>query len=1080
MRRLQRALSFSVDFGPAPSSGSARSLGLAGHLDGRAVAASGGLQSHLLHAGDQLPGPGLHGKSRAGAVAEGKGRTAAAAQRRAVDVALLRAGLGSMLPVKGARSAARMTTRAIRAAGATARAAGGGHRARAAGKAMGALGLGLGVPSSSGPSVGLLAPVREVPEHGHGQGAAAGGAGEGEGEGGREKTLEELEVIQHRGDAGGDQSASHGGARAGSRVAVGVKTTSAARTKSRRTGVTEEEEEEAKDDAVTADGVSAAEGKTVSSTSDADVDADEDDDGEEDEDADSAVDTEERFCSKLHALWNSYELPPAALTDLLSALQSHPDMDTDELPATAAQLERRVALRQAQSRPRCAAFGHSLERNGANNFLLYLVRSLMRDGQEFELFSPKEGPMRGDFEAMGVPVHVVDTAAAGYVDGLRDMLRRAKASGRFGCCFANTIMRAEVVAVCKELGLPSAWTIHEAWPRDQIDAYAKKVFLVSNIDSGVIREGFKAAPMIIFPAKVQQALYSGLFNPGCARVVYNGIPMRSIDTFRASQDRDAVRRALGYGREDFLVLHLGTVCKRKAQDVSLRAFHQLVKARKQALEAGADPSGPWAREPKLLLVGARYIRQHEIDFQAELRGYIKEHAADLEGRVTIMDIQKEVLRFYHAADAVLVPSRNEVLPLVICEAMAFQRPVVCSRIDGIPEAVTHDEDGLLVEPDDVRGLSESIVRLFESPALRSRLGQNGRARVLRQFSYSVMSKQYRELVDQVTFETYREQEQEQVAAATMTGLGPLQQQQQQQQRRAIAVVAEEGESKAAEEGRIATATASLAGPDPAAPDSPASTLGKQAPVAGGGRKGCIPKVASGVSVGQVSLGGQAPGGASSGAGSSSILPGGGADKSLVAVRRPAPRAPLPAARQPVVLVDMDSTIVDFDGSFLKRWLPKHPGDEALVRSRRHYELEKNFPVELREEVTKTIAAPGLYIAMKPIEGALDTLQDMLEHGLDVRLVTSPHPSCYAACAAEKFQWVSDHLGDEWCARLVIARDKTHVRGRWLIDDKPKITGSSDPAWEHVIFAQPWNDEVDAEGRSRMRRWSDWRKVLRIK
>ena len=46
-----------------------------------------------------------------------------------------------------------------------------------------------------------------------------------------------------------------------------------------------------------------------------------------------------------------------------------------------------------------------------------------------------------------------------------------------------------------------------------------------------------------------------------------------------------------------------------------------------------------------------------------------------------------------AADVVVVPSLNEVLPLVICEAMAFERPVICSRIDAIPEAVSDNVEG---------------------------------------------------------------------------------------------------------------------------------------------------------------------------------------------------------------------------------------------------------------------------------------------------------------------------------------------------------------------------------------------------
>ena len=47
---------------------------------------------------------------------------------------------------------------------------------------------------------------------------------------------------------------------------------------------------------------------------------------------------------------------------------------------------------------------------------------------------------------------------------------------------------------------------------------------------------------------------------------------------------------------------------------------------------------------------------------------------------SLLHSAKAVLRFYMAADVVLVASLNEVLPLVICESMAFERPVVCSDL----------------------------------------------------------------------------------------------------------------------------------------------------------------------------------------------------------------------------------------------------------------------------------------------------------------------------------------------------------------------------------------------------------------
>jgi hypothetical protein len=45
----------------------------------------------------------------------------------------------------------------------------------------------------------------------------------------------------------------------------------------------------------------------------------------------------------------------------------------------------------------------------------------------------------------------------------------------------NTIMRAEVAVAAEELGIPCVWVVHEAWPQDQFEYYAKEVFLMDHV-----------------------------------------------------------------------------------------------------------------------------------------------------------------------------------------------------------------------------------------------------------------------------------------------------------------------------------------------------------------------------------------------------------------------------------------------------------------------------------------------------------------------------------------------------------------------------------------------------------------------
>jgi 5'-nucleotidase len=77
---------------------------------------------------------------------------------------------------------------------------------------------------------------------------------------------------------------------------------------------------------------------------------------------------------------------------------------------------------------------------------------------------------------------------------------------------------------------------------------------------------------------------------------------------------------------------------------------------------------------------------------------------------------------------------------------------------------------------------------------------------------------------------------------------------------------------------------------------------------------------------------------------------------------------------------------------------------------------------------------------------------------------------------EKYDWISCHLGDEWCHRVIITRDKTLIKGDILIDDKPQVTGLNEkPAWKHVVFSQSYNTNV--KGKMRLDSWEMWKETL---
>jgi L-malate glycosyltransferase len=81
---------------------------------------------------------------------------------------------------------------------------------------------------------------------------------------------------------------------------------------------------------------------------------------------------------------------------------------------------------------------------------------------------------------------------------------------------------------------------------------------------------------------------------------------------------------------------------------------------------------------------------------------------------------------YDAADIVCQVSHwEEVFGWMIAEAMAYQKPIVATRVGGIPELVRDGESGFLVERGNVAATAEKILLLSEQPELRRQMGQAG-------------------------------------------------------------------------------------------------------------------------------------------------------------------------------------------------------------------------------------------------------------------------------------------------------------------------------------------------------------------
>ncbi len=175
--------------------------------------------------------------------------------------------------------------------------------------------------------------------------------------------------------------------------------------------------------------------------------------------------------------------------------------------------------------------------------------------------------------------------------------------------------------------------------------------------------------------------------------------------------------AIARPRGELVVGSVGRLDAMKAHDILLKAIAPLPGVRLVILGEGNQRQ---ALEQLAASLG--------IADRVELRGWVN-HPRD------------HLPQF----DAIALPSRSEGFPLAMVEAMLAARPVVATRVGSIPEAIQDGVTGLLVEKNDIAGLTLALQRLRDHPDLRHSLGHQGRQVAIAQFTAAHMVSRYEQL-----------------------------------------------------------------------------------------------------------------------------------------------------------------------------------------------------------------------------------------------------------------------------------------------------------------------------------------------
>lgn len=193
------------------------------------------------------------------------------------------------------------------------------------------------------------------------------------------------------------------------------------------------------------------------------------------------------------------------------------------------------------------------------------------------------------------------------------------------------------------------------------------------------------------------------------KVVLNSIDTEKFEPFLLR--REKTRQQLGFTSDDFLIATAGRLSPEKAQEDLIIAFKEVHHEHPHT---------------HLLLFGDGPLRHHLEQVVAKEcipQVHFMGHRTDLDCIMPICNL-------------FTLPSLTEGLPNVLLEAASCNVPIVATKVGGVPEIITTDESGLLVEPGNRRELAEAMLRFVGDPEMGKAMARAAFANIVANFGFS--------------------------------------------------------------------------------------------------------------------------------------------------------------------------------------------------------------------------------------------------------------------------------------------------------------------------------------------------------
>ena len=217
---------------------------------------------------------------------------------------------------------------------------------------------------------------------------------------------------------------------------------------------------------------------------------------------------------------------------------------------------------------------------------------------------------------------------------------------------------------------------------------------------------------------------AGRFRAKRVVVIPNGV---DGSTFK-SMDKKKLREQYGFSIDAKIVVSVARLVPVKGLDYLIKAVSLLLQTDNKI---------------NLLIIGDGSQRAELEELISELK---------LDNRVRLMGTipHEQIAGFLNLADVFVLPSLSEGLGIAIIEAMACGIPVIGTNVDGIPDIIKDNDNGVLVPPGDAEALAGAIDKLLQDEELRGKLAVRGLEEVEQRFQWENIYQQVRQVYFDLT------------------------------------------------------------------------------------------------------------------------------------------------------------------------------------------------------------------------------------------------------------------------------------------------------------------------------------------